>query len=437
MKKLFLLMLLPLVMSVVSCEKDDNSSDTNNSQDVSITSSADVQSYHSVVLKGYANGANGKVGFCYSTTDKDPNPESCPYVEISSVQADNSYELTVDNLQPNTKYYYRAFATKGSKKVLANEVKTFITNDYKLELMNADDVTYNSVVLKGKAEDNEFEVGFCISDTVDTPTLENADVYSAELQSDNFFSVVVSGLKQTTTYYYRAIARKGDIILLSKNIKKITTEEFKLEAVDLGLPSGLKWANCNVGASAPEEYGDYFAWGDPEPYYTEGHSQDETCSNWKDGKSGYDWSHYKWCDGTERYLLTKYNTQSYGGIFDNKAILDDADDAATVNWGGSWRMPTEAEQEELCTNCTWTRTTLNGVNGYKVVGPNGKSIFLPAAGYRFVDSLNEAGSYASYWSSSLRSSNCYIACALFISSDDYGCSGTGRFAGQPVRPVCE
>ena len=133
------------------------------------------------------------------------------------------------------------------------------------------------------------------------------------------------------------------------------------EYVDLGLPSGLKWATCNVGATAPEEYGDYFAWGETET------------------KATYDLSNYKWCNGTYE-SMTKYCTNSEYGIVDNKTTLELSDDAARVNWGGSWRMPTKAEQDELrnTDNCTWEWTTQNGVNGYKVTSKkNGNSIFLP------------------------------------------------------------
>ena len=130
------------------------------------------------------------------------------------------------------------------------------------------------------------------------------------------------------------------------------------EYVDLGL--SVKWATCNVGASKPEEYGDYFAWGETQP------------------KDYYDWSTYKWCNGSYD-TLTKYNTNSSDGTVDNKTTLDLSDDAARANWGGSWRMPTSAEQDELCNNCTWTCTKINGVEVYKVTSNiNGNFIFLPS-----------------------------------------------------------
>ena len=189
-------------------------------------------------------------------------------------------------------------------------------------------------------------------------------------------------------------------------------------AVDLGLPSGLKWASCNVGATAPEEYGGYYAWGETEE------------------KSGYNWSTYKYCNGSSN-SLTKYCTSSSYGTVDNKTTLEPADDVAAVKWGGTWRMPTRAEQDELRNNCTWTWTTLNGVNGYRVTGPNGNSIFLPAAGSRLGAGLYSQG-YSGYsWSSSLSSSKGYRAYYLRFESKNFDRSDKyDRYYGLTVRPVC-
>ncbi|MDO5342671.1 MAG: hypothetical protein Q4F69_09505 [Bacteroidia bacterium] len=187
--------------------------------------------------------------------------------------------------------------------------------------------------------------------------------------------------------------------------------------VDLGLPSGLLWATCNVGADKPEDYGDYFAWG-------------ETTT-----KSTYNWSTYKWCNG-DYDNLTKYNTDSDYGTVDNKTVLDPEDDAAHVKWGGAWRMPTKTEMKELKDNCTSEWTTQNGVNGRKFTGPNGESIFLPAAGYYYGGSLYNAGSYGDYWSSSLYTDGPYFACYLYFDSGNVGMYYDNRSYGQSVRPVC-
>ena len=184
--------------------------------------------------------------------------------------------------------------------------------------------------------------------------------------------------------------------------------------VDLGL--SVKWATCNVGADSPEDYGDYFAWGETEP------------------KSTYDWNTYKWCQGSET-TMTKYCTDSYGTV--DKTQLDLSDDAAHMNWGGSWRMPTDDELTELREKCSWTWTIQNGVKGYKVTSKtNGNSIFLPAAGCRYVSSLFRAGSDGYYWSSSLGTG--YPGSARFVLFDSGGVDwlNANRNLGPSVRPVC-
>ena len=188
------------------------------------------------------------------------------------------------------------------------------------------------------------------------------------------------------------------------------------EYVDLGLPSGTKWATMNVGAESPEDYGDYFAWGETEP------------------KSTYNWGTYKWCEGSEN-TQTKYCTNSYYGTVDNKTILELSDDAANANWGGDWRMPTKAELEELRTECTWTWITEKGVNGYTVTGPNGNSIFLPATGNWYDYFLYDAGSNGNYWSSSLNTYNSYDAYNLGFDSYYVDWHFYYRSCGHSVRPV--
>ena len=183
--------------------------------------------------------------------------------------------------------------------------------------------------------------------------------------------------------------------------------------VDLGLPSGTKWATCNVGATKPEEYGDDFAWGETEP------------------KTTYDWSTYKWCNGSES-TLTKYcDWASYGkdSFTDDKTVLEPEDDAAAVNWGGAWRMPTNAECQELIDNCTWTWTS--NYNGTGVAGQivtsktNGNHIFLPSGGYVGV-----------YWSSSLLATYPNRAWLVYCDTDDVFMDAcVCRCYGLSVRPV--
>ena len=176
--------------------------------------------------------------------------------------------------------------------------------------------------------------------------------------------------------------------------------------VDLGL--SVKWATCNVGANNAEDYGYYFAWGETEP------------------KENYDWNVYKWCDGTEQNM-TKYNTS------DRLITLLSEDDAAHVNWGGKWRMPSDAEWVELRESCVWDWTTMNNVKGYRVTGMTGNSIFLPETGYRILTSLHSGTAY--YWTNTLNTSSSNKAEGVYFNSERKGKDKYLRRCGFPIRPV--
>ena len=207
------------------------------------------------------------------------------------------------------------------------------------------------------------------------------------------------GTRFTTTFTWRKVEAPAGV-----------------EAVDLGLPSGTKWANMNVGAEKPEDYGMYFAWGE-----TMGYSK---------GGDWFDWANYKWCKGSET-TLTKYCTDSEYGAVDNKAVLDLEDDAAYVNWGSKWRIPTVEEMREMLTSTTLEWTTLNGVVGLKCSADNGNSIFLPAAGTYY----NFHSVWGYYWTTTIYES--YPVFGYTLEFDEMGVSinFSTRFAGISVRPV--
>ena len=293
------------------------------------------------------------------------------------------------------------------------------SGDSCISTMDVTDITSNSATFRGKISrpeqiGNDFEIGFEVSESK-TFEEESTSKYSVASYSGDdmtFMYVAERCLKAENTYYVRAYMFNLKC-LYHGNVKSFKTSEASYEYVDLGL--SVMWATMNVGASAPEEYGDYFAWGETEPYYEPGYAQSDK-PVWKPGKSaGYDWPSYKYCKGTE-YTLTKYCTDSnfgYNGFVDNKLTLDLEDDAAHANWGGEWRMPAKEEFEELINedNCSWEWTTLNGVNGYKVQskipGYTDKWIFLPAGSMRRKtssldgDSLEHHRGACNYWSSSL------------------------------------
>ena len=209
-------------------------------------------------------------------------------------------------------------------------------------------------------------------------------------------------------------------------------------AVDLGLPSGTKWANMNVGAEKPEDYGLFFAWGE-----TTGYTSDTS-----DGRL-FDWASYKWMNTglsfwtqVNKYQVADGQTSacwydSNGNfIGDGKSTLELADDAARANWGGQWVMPTYEEMRELLDNTTNEWTTVNGINGRKFTSKtNGNSIFLPAAGWRGGSSLDYQAQSGDYWSSSVNPSNSGNARYLGFYSGNAGTYSNDRVYGFSVRPV--
>lgn len=210
------------------------------------------------------------------------------------------------------------------------------------------------------------------------------------------------------------------------------------EYVLMGEGYGLKWATCNVGADNPQDYGDYFAWGELAPYYEEGHAQDNPCSNWKETKTGYNLaSYFDSSDGN--YNFIKY-------AIEKKTVLEPEDDAARQNWGGFWRIPTEAEWIALTdkTKFTWEMTdnyNETGVKGEiitsKVSGYTGNSIFLPATGGRRNSEFFNAGSYGYYWSSSLGKSSTNSMFMFFYSKGPFTNWTWPRNYGLALRPVAD
>lgn len=195
------------------------------------------------------------------------------------------------------------------------------------------------------------------------------------------------------------------------------------EYVDLGL--SVKWATCNIGASKPEEYGDYYAWGETETK--------STCS----------WANYKFRasgDSPDNIKFNKYSTDRNYGINDCRSGLELEDDVANVRWGGKWRIPTEKERDELYNNCSWTWTSVNGINGYLVKsrkpGFTDRSIFLPAAGFIDDTGIHHENTFGAYWSSTLVT-DCRYVWYLNFDSDKVQMYGSLRCYGFSIRPVCK
>ena len=259
-----------------------------------------------------------------------------------------------------------------------------------------------------------------------TTRLRANNEYSEDPYTVNIINGVTSGQK----YYYRAYYI-NQLMLYYGGVKDFTFtwqvaqngSENGYEYIELGL--NVRWASYNVGATKPEEYGDYFAWGETET------------------RGGYLWGNYKW--GFAYNDLNKYNVNSTYGTVDNKTTLDPEDDVAHVKWGGSWRMPTMEEQEELRRNCTWVwyssdNTEFNGIAGYKVIsnmnGYTDRFIFLPTAGWLGEPSIIDVSTRGSYWSSSLETDFPGGAHSIMFNSKNVVISSEDRSLGLPVRPVC-
>ena len=309
-----------------------------------------------------------------------------------------SFVSTLTGLAPNTTYYVRAYATDSYVTVYGNQ-RSFTTAPLPCYIVTVSSsptvggtITGFGIYMQGQSctVQATANAGYTFANWT-----ENGSVVSTDV-----------------TYTFTVNANRTLVAHFTHN------GGGNHAYVDLGLPSGLLWATCNVGAENPEDYGDYFAWGETQP------------------KDTYDWSTYQHCYGSSD-RLTKYCNNSYygnNGFTDNLTTLLPEDDAATANWGSDWRMPTKWEWQELYNNTTVTWTTQNGVNGRLFTASNGNSLFLPAAGYRYDSSLLDAGSWGSYWSSSLYGYP-YNAYDIYFNSVGYYMNGEDRRFGLSVRPV--
>lgn len=253
--------------------------------------------------------------------------------------------------------------------------------------------------------------------------------------SEDPYTITIEGVTQNQKYYYRAYYI-SQLKIYYGRVKNFTFtwdiaqngSENGYQYVELGL--SVRWATYNVGATKPEEYGDYYAWGETET------------------KTDYTWINYKFRANGDSYKnveLNKYNTRSIYGIVDNKITLDPEDDVAHVKWGGGWRMPTYSELEELRNNCTWMwywsgNSQFNGVAGYKVTstqeGYTDRYIFLPAAGHCNGTSLLYVGSHGFYRLSSLYTEHPLTVYQLYFGDCYFRTDNGDRSTGQSVRPVC-
>ncbi len=264
--------------------------------------------------------------------------------------------------------------------------------------------------------DNSPNVIFCVSDNSMASEWTEKEIRYAASTQKRVIPVLLKEAELKGWYLFEFgsincadLAKEIEIETLIKNLCKWIGNPIKPERgniingheyVDLGL--SVKWATCNIGANSPEEYGDYFAWGEI----------------------------------STKPMYTKKKSETYCKTMDN--ISKNLHyDAPHTNWGGSWRLPTKAEIDELLKCCTWEWTSQDGHTGYQVTSPNGNSIFLPAAGYRYMSSLDNAGSYGNYWTSTPCERDSRRSYDLYFGSLGHGVCSAHRYNGQSIRPVCD
>lgn len=341
-------------------------------------------------------------GVCWS---KDPNP-TIDNSFISNGNGTGSFTIEISGLTSATTYYVRAYATN-SEGTSYGEQKTFTTLQY-IQLPTVTttivtNVTSTTATSGGNVTDDGGATvtarGVCWSTSPD-PTID--DNKTTDGNGTGAFTSQLTNLTHSTTYYMRAYATNSEGTSYGEQKYFTTLSDGMINGhqyVDLGLSSGLKWATCNVGADSPEDYGGYYAWGETET------------------KTEY----------------TQGNSVTFGQQLND--ISGNAQyDAATANWGGTWRMPTKDEIRELIYNCNWTPETQNGVDGFKVTGNNGNYIFIPASGYRDGSSLYIYGE-CYYWSSTPRQYGVEFANILYSDTEFQSEDVNYRYRGLTIRPV--
>ena len=395
--------------------------------DLIITAEATEIDCLSAILNGTVNIPSGLTGgtfgFIFSEKE-DPTVDNGKVIQCKELDGSNRFSYKATNLSMVKTYYYKAYF-KYNGEYRTGKTQSFTTKDFADDLIitaEASEIDYVSAVLNGSVNIPSGltggTFGFILSEKED-PTVDNGKIIQCEeLDGSNKFTYKAS-LSMGKTYYYKAYFKYNGEYRTGKAVS-FTTKDYAYstpQAVDLGL--SVKWASFNLGASKPEEYGFYYAWGETEP------------------KDDYLWATYKWANGTAISLKKYCSKTSYGynAYKDWSTVLDPEDDAAHVILGGKWRMPNDAEWTELRKNCTWEWTTMNGIRGCKGTGPNGNSIFLPAAGYRDGPDRGNAGS-GGYWSSSLFEDSPDRAWCVSFNSGNVGRGYDQRCSGRSVRPVC-
>lgn len=439
LNKFYLLLASLVLVCFVSVSCDDEE----NALDIAVTGNVEAYGCTFADIKGYVNfdllpegNGNIEIGIEYDYL-KSGN-QILKKIKVTSL-VNGIFVAKIRNLPSSTEFKYRTYV-KSSGLTHYGKHLSFKTKD----IVNvtttgeATDIGYTSAKLSASVqsvsadEREKFRVGIAYS-TSASSLHPDSMYYVAKEYAYNVvmgdYTLSFTGLLEGTTYYYAAFTNDGENYKLSQ-IKNFTTKDMGISrsgAVDLGL--SVKWAAYNVGASSPEEYGGYYSWGEIE-----------------ESKDNREWVGYKWCNSSWGVII-KYCTKSNSryGTIDYKTTLELEDDIAHVDWGNNWRIPTKKEYNELIDNCIWSWTTIylnesktDSINGYKITGVNGNSIFLPAAGYYGEHGLKNRNKAGYYWSATLFDFvECYSAYYHYSNKDQSSLKYGNRYYGTPIRPVCD
>ena len=417
-----------------------NSGGGSTTEQVFTGSVADVTSSSATISGNFTSSANVgslQLGVLYST-ERSTIDNRQGVLALSSNIAGNSYTVELSNLQSNTIYYYRAYMVSGGNTYYGS-VSSFTTSQGELVTTgDATDITHKSATISSTFRNGYItsfsELGVQYSDSKELVESDKGrSVTTSAVTSGNVFTVSLTNLAEQTTYYYRAYVKTSQTTYYGET-KSFTTPKNSVDYnghayVDLGLPSGTKWATMNVGASKPEDYGDYYAWG-------------ETTT-----KTSYTEDNYKWKGLTVTEFVSRgiaQKSQESSPYY----YLTASYDVATIKWGNAWRMPTHDDIEELDSGTKITKSTQNGVEGFLLTSIyNQKSIFLPATGewgnsfsntyyYPDFDTRQYTGIY---WSSEIFSYyNDISGRSLRLRSSDLReslSSFSEIYLGHTVRPV--
>jgi hypothetical protein len=358
------------------------------------------------------------VGFLVSSI-KNVELSNSKVVECSNV---DDFSATINELKANSTYYFRPYLKYNNKYYISGSTSEFTTTTFSIQTGSYANVTALRATLNGTVDLQQltnctYSAGAVVSTDANPGANNGYTFLIGALSSDNY-NVKASNLSGDTQYYYRACVKvavndyTGNSsetyhVLYLGNIKDFTTTaSYPSGAVDLGLSSGTKWASCNLGASSPEQYGSYYAWG-------------ETST-----KSTY--------EVNAIYNLSPDELRARG-VIDSNNNLTSTYDAATAALGSGWHIPTYAEVYELQSECKWVPTTYKDVSGYRVIGSNDNSIFLPFAGYMNLSELVNGGSYGEYWTAT---TTAYGPYNLDIRSYNIDfAAGAYWWMGHSIRPV--